>query len=77
MTSRAIAQASLQEQEKIAEADREAQSWRGPSDQEIDAALTRLVRDGYFSADDFKAVQAKEEIAQVLKGLASAKKACS
>jgi hypothetical protein len=76
MTSDAIAHASPQDQEKIAEADREAQSWGGPSDQEIDATLTGLVKDGYLSADDFKAVRAKEEIGQVLKGLASAKKAC-
>jgi hypothetical protein len=77
MTADALAHTSPHEQERIAKADGEAQSWGGSSDQEIDATLTGLVKDGYFSLDDFKAGRAKEEIGQVLGGVASAKKACS
>jgi hypothetical protein len=77
MTSDAIANASLQDREKIAEADREAQSWSGSQDQEIDAALMGLVKGGYLSPDDFKARAAKEEIGQILAGVSSPKKACS
>lgn len=77
MTSDATANASVQDREKIAVADREAQSWGGSQDQEIDATLMGLVKDGYLSSDDFKARAAKEEIAQVLAGVSSSKKACS
>jgi hypothetical protein len=77
MSSDAIANASPKDREKIAEADREAQSWGGSQDQEIDAALMGLVKGGYFSPDDFKAGAAKEEIGQVLVGVSLPKKACS
>jgi len=71
----AVAHASPQEQQKIAEADREAQS--GPMDQEIDAAVIEMFKDGYFSLDDLKDFRAKQEISQMLGGVAGTKKACS
>jgi hypothetical protein len=36
-----------------------------------------LVKGGYLSSDDFKARAAKDEIAQILVGVSSLKKACS